>query len=944
MATDLGPQWPYPGARWWKFDFHTHTPASADYGKGPEQASLRQLTQEDWLLNFMRAQVDCVAVTDHNSGEWIDPLKDALRELERSGHPDYRPLTLFPGVEITANANIHILALFDANKGTTDIAGLLAVVGYKGSPGESKVAAKSSAVEVVEAISDADAIPILAHVDKPSGAWKLSGNTLAPLLDCDKLFSMEVVDTSAQKPELYRIRKLNWAEVLGSDSHHPSGNAGHRFPGSHFTWVKMAHPSLEGLRLALLDGERFSIRRSDGKQPFDPFAIPKHCVESIEIRDARYMGRSNSTRIELNPWLNALVGGRGTGKSTIIHALRLASNRERELTDLEKESISRITFERFSRVPVNREDQGGLMAKTMIIWTVMRDGIRYRVHWKYGDVAVVEEYVFDEGEWKRAEVQTTTPERFPLRLFSQGQIAELAGESQNALLGVIDVAADIAPLRKEFNEACNAFYATRARIRELDAKLSRRDEVSIEKSDVERKLAAFEGNHAALLTEYRRLDRQEREIERQFNEAIASADRIEVFAETLQLDDLAAGLFFPDSKEDRVALDVLKKLSNTMNTAKSNFLEEAERIRGSVDACKNALVGSARQKALDKAISQYNELIATLKAQGVSDPNAHGRLMQHKQRIEAEVQKLESEKQERERLVIQSKAELAAILQERRKIADARTKFLTNTLAHNNFVRINNQAYGNNLRVIERSLRQVLNISGDRFEADILSVDSSGKSFGVVADLLSDLPDSANDRITELEKRIKNLKHRLENACTADGDFRGHFNNNLKSQFGQNSEFLDKLLTWFPEDGLEIQYSRLGDGRDFQPIGHASAGQRSAAMLAFLLAYGDEPLVLDQPEDDLDNQLIYGLVVRQIRENKVRRQIIVVTHNPNVVVNGDAEMLHAFRFVNGQCSVALSGSLQDVEMRNKVCEIMEGGREAFSRRFKRLGSGLPNVR
>ena len=134
-----------------------------------------------------------------------------------------------------------------------------------------------------------------------------------------------------------------------------------------------------------------------------------------------------------------------------------------------------------------------------------------------------------------------------------------------------------------------------------------------------------------------------------------------------------------------------------------------------------------------------------------------------------------------------------------------------------------------------------------------------------------------------------------------------------------------------------MEYSPAGDGTDFRSIGQASAGQRAAAMLAFLLAHGDEPLVLDQPEDDLDNHLIYDLVVRQMRENKRRRQIIVVTHNPNIVVNGDAEMLHALDFQNGQCIVTQSGSLQDPAMREEVCRIMEGGREAFERRYRRLG-------
>ena len=136
---------------------------------------------------------------------------------------------------------------------------------------------------------------------------------------------------------------------------------------------------------------------------------------------------------------------------------------------------------------------------------------------------------------------------------------------------------------------------------------------------------------------------------------------------------------------------------------------------------------------------------------------------------------------------------------------------------------------------------------------------------------------------------------------------------------------------------MQVEYSRSGDGTDFQPIGQASAGQRSAAMLAFLLAYGEEPLVLDQPEDDLDNHLIYDLVVRQMRENKRRRQIIVVTHNPNIVVNGDAEMLHVLDFRGGQCRVVEAGSLQQESIREEICQVMEGGREAFERRYRRLG-------
>ena len=196
------------------------------------------------------------AVTDHNSGEWIDRLKSALSNLEEEEHDDFRPLYLFPGVEVTANGNIHVLAVFDTDKESSDIDKLLGDVGYRGGPGESARAAEEAPIGVVEAICKAGAVPVLAHVDGPSGAWQLSGNTLGPLLDASGLFAIEVVDRESERPALYLQRRFSWAEVLGSDSHHPAGGTGDRFPGSHYTWVKMANPSLEGLRTGVVGRTR----------------------------------------------------------------------------------------------------------------------------------------------------------------------------------------------------------------------------------------------------------------------------------------------------------------------------------------------------------------------------------------------------------------------------------------------------------------------------------------------------------------------------------------------------------------------------------------------------------------------------------------------------------------------------------------------------------------
>jgi hypothetical protein len=153
---------------------------------------------------------------------------------------------------------------------------------------------------------------------------------------------------------------------------------------------------------------------------------------------------------------------------------------------------------------------------------------------------------------------------------------------------------------------------------------------------------------------------------------------------------------------------------------------------------------------------------------------------------------------------------------------------------------------------------------------------------------------------------------------------------------------LDRLDCWFPEDSLEVQYSE-SEGSRFKPVKQGSPGQKTAALLAFILSYGQEPLILDQPEDDLDNHLIYDLIVTQLRKIKQKRQVIVVTHNANIVVNGDAENVIALDVRKGQTRIICQGSLQEKKVRHEICRVMEGGKEAFDLRYKRISAGGANV-
>ncbi|HVB48342.1 MAG TPA: chromosome segregation protein SMC [Burkholderiales bacterium] len=805
--------WSYPGARWWKFDFHTHTPASVDYGKGPNQASLRQISPEDWLLAFMRAKVDCVAVTDHNSGEWIDRLAAACAKLVAENHPEFRPLCLFPGVEITANGGVHVLAILDPSKTGADVAQLLGAVRYRGTRGASDAAADASLKEVVEAIARSGGIPIPAHVDGPAGAFTvLNGNTIAPLLDSQDLFAIELVDPAKPRSEIYRQRKLGWAEVLGSDAHHSAGTAGQRCPGSHFTWVKMGSPSLQGLRLALLDGNEVSIRRSDDPAPvFSPFVTPEHFIECVEIADARFMGRGAPERLEFSPWFNALVGGRGTGKSTIVHFLRFAYRLEGELTRLgDIESVAK-TFERFNHAPQSRDDHGGLSSDnaTTVQLVVMRDGERYRLHWRQnGSGSAVEEW--DGTGWRSSQSQTITAERFPLRLFSQGQIAALSTEGSHALLDLIDQTVGAQQEKATIQEEERRFLALRANIRDFAGKVAGRDALGVQLADVRRKLDRLEQvHHAEVLKAYQLGSRQEREIARQIDSATGVANRIDSLAGELTPDDSPAGLFDENSAADRSVTEILNRLRDQVRRAAESMRAAGKALADAVNGEREALPSTSWHVELQKTKQAYGELITALKLQGVADPSEYGTLVQERQRLEGELAKLDSLEKQRQQVVTQAEGALQSIGVARRALSDKRAEFLRQTLADNPFVRIALEPYGRDPRAVERSLREVLGVQDDRFGEDILIVDDRGPKSGAVAALIDKLPDEYEAVRAETEKRLRELKERIDEGCAGLGklNFGGHFGNYLERQFKQRPEFLDRILIWYPEDSLKVQDS-----------------------------------------------------------------------------------------------------------------------------------------
>jgi hypothetical protein len=166
-----------------------------------------------------------------------------------------------------------------------------------------------------------------------------------------------------------------------------------------------------------------------------------------------------------------------------------------------------------------------------------------------------------------------------------------------------------------------------------------------------------------------------------------------------------------------------------------------------------------------------------------------------------------------------------------------------------------------------------------------------------------------------------------------------------------------RLATEMPDDlaAMYFKQEKAGEGDDqWQSVSDGSPGQRTAAMLALVLHLGQEPLVLDQPEDDLDTEWLSQLVVRELRHSRWQRQLIVVTHNANIPVNGDADRVVVLQNVGGSISIRQcaasdclgvhSNPIEVSCVRRDIQNIMEGGVESFVRRERKYNNELSTYR
>ena len=882
-------QWEFPGARWWKFDFHTHTPASDDFMQGCPQRIKDEVTPEFWLRKFMERKIDCVAVTDHNSGEWIDKLQQKYEELDavQEELDWFRPLYLFPGVEISANGGVHILAILGPEKQTSNIDQLLGEVKYRSKKGNKNGLTEEPLAQIIDAIAKHDGIAIPAHVDQPKGLFEqLQGQTLEQVLDSPNIFAMELLDSTYQKPQMYIDKKVKWAEIRGSDTHNFRQNS-----FGTFTWIKMDEPpSKEGLKLALIDGTA-SVNR-------DMNANPNHhaefLIEELEVDEAKFVGRSESLRCQFSPFLNTIIGGRGSGKSTLLEFMRLALRRKEDIPQPLKEET-----EKYFRAEGNDD----LLVKNSLISLIYRKGnVRYRLNWSAKEVMPsLEEEKDSDWESTPGEIRSL----FPAYIYSQKQIFELA-RNPRALLDIIDEAPDVgyATFDEQKRALVNRYKQIEQKVQELNEEIAQENRLGGEINDLARQIEQIEkSGHKEVLQNYRRRQQQENEIkrlERNWQEMTHRLGKMR--------DDIAPVRFnerhFTTHADMLPAIRETNEKWRTINNRLRDLAREAQSVVDDWQAERDA---AAWMQAHKTDMEQYEQLRTHLERQGI-DPNKYPLLLTQLRNLQNDLQRIGECRLRQGELEAEKQEVFKKIEEDRKALSEKRQEFLNRVLQKNKNVSIEVKLFGEDWDGVEKEIRRILHC-GDRYVRDF--------------ERLKDIYDSSDDqKIDSLKRRIEGI--RSEEETPRDGRFRTH----LQSL---PQESMSDFSLWFPADDLKITF-----GPKNQPIEQGSPGQKTAALLAFILSYGSEPLLLDQPEDDLDNELIYELIVQQLRETKSRRQVIVVTHNANIVVNGDAEMVFPLKVAGGETIVTQPASIQREQVRQAICDILEGGQQAFEQRYRRI--------
>lgn len=891
------------GGKWWSLDIHAHSPASFDYGglEG-EKCDAPKPTYEGWIQAYIDAGIDGIVVADHNSHEGIDRARDALKTLQKSD-PDLRSFVIFPGVELTLSGGYHALVVFDYTSDASIIVEILALCHFTGTRGRSDHVANITVEAAAKAVHDRGGLFIPAHIDQTAGVLSMDERELGSLSACDHIVAAEVADDDKVK----EADKRGWVAVLGSDAHHLTTEGAPdpalaKAPGTHMTMIKAGALTLEGIRLALAEASE-SIRRSRWGDP-DLNDVKHDHVRAIKVKH-----KGTVRDYTFGPWMNCLIGGRGVGKSTLIELLRLAHGRVDELP-------AKLTTDLIRFAPSAEPSERWWDDQTEIEVIYIRNGQLLRISWTGALPTQPSIELWDDAVWVTQSGRIA--DRAPIRVFSQKQIYELASKPQS-FLQLLD---DMPEIRKsewqeQYEQLQIRFKNERNKLRQLLSESEQADRLRGQLQEVQARLRHLEVLRSS--TEYATLTKLESKIRSTTSSGLAVTEVETVVAR--QADTLRA-----------LAADV--DTSTEYSAYVASFARAAsllDQARAVLTEAQQAWTSSGVEETWKAEIERLGEWV---NEQGGASETSVAQTSTDRE-LETE---LKAKLQEFENADARRSAQQSIISEVLHEIDEKRTELFTRRRECTTHL---NQTQGTRTK-LEVFLQGSIADLGDELRTLLRTPDSFESAFapeGIPA-LIGTIPPQSPQfaqKISDFKSKLIDLvKQGSESEIAASMKINARFYSRLASI--DAFDLITDIMLWYPDDLIRVMYQEDG-GANFVPVDRGSPGQRTAALLAVILQMGNEPLLLDQPEDDLENKLIRYLAVETLKRIKQSRQLIVSTHNANVVVTSGAENILVLEYGEALPGIEAFGTLQESVVRDNVREILEGGEDAIRTRYRRLVDG-----
>lgn len=909
----------YVGTRWYKCDFHLHTMQSQCYKDKSD-------TVQAWIQAVKEKGLNCVAVTDHNDYRMINDIIAAGKEQN---------IIVFPGVEITCDTSkIHILILFDVTKNEDKVRDFLSAVDIDSECVGNTDGTVVGIFEVCKKAKSKGAIVIAAHIDEFNGINSMSPANIKKILNREYIDAVQVVNTSiwegysnnkdkdamleALKNKYEKEISINEAEnwrktynkaleskiplLCFSDNPCELGDAQHGLwgIGNEFTWIKMdENPNVEGLRQALLSDD---MRVVSSDKSFEcPEKIPDYWIKSLELESSA-INPYKKLMVNFNPQLNTVIGGRGSGKSTIIRVLSgaLNFNDKIEIKSIEEEQKN------FYKKIDSKTGLGIFTPKSQIRVCMYRNKIEY--HMTIDDIRTMDSqrihlYKVENGVEEEI-LDDNFIDFFKLQVYTQKQIFEIAKDPK-ALLKIIDSGIEKMPNSEiAKNNAYENVLAILSQIRTFEKSVAEEGRVKAEITDIEEQIDIFKKSGISSILEKKQAILKDEKVVKDYLKNVTEIkNSIDVeLAKDLSADNFDVIDNSPLKKITKEKHELIQKQLTCINDSLREIENQTQQLEKELSEGAWINVKKENEKL-------YQETCDTLLQKGL-DITKLDQLLCRLEEKKKEVERIEYQK----RLLVDKKKEYKEATEEYKKaietIRKMRKAFIDSILSSDDNVRINinPNKNRNSFEITVKDLLQKDNstIAGD---LDEICVEVFGKG-----------------GIGFFRKTIADIRNGLE-----EKKYSSNFRKAVKNM---DDKLYDKLISYELEDEIEVMYKPEG-ARKYMPLSAASAGQKTTAILTFVLAYGEKPLLLDQPEDDLDNRLVYDLVVKRLKKAKTNRQLIIVTHNANIPVNGDAEYITSMDSDKRYVEIKNEGTLDNEAVRKEICDVMEGTEHAFEMRAKK---------